>query len=44
MLYPPTRVLPARIRVWVDWLVTLYAEEVEAAQRFLADVDHKAAR
>jgi LysR family transcriptional regulator for bpeEF and oprC len=39
VLYPPTRVLPARIRVWVDWLVTLYAEEVEAAQRFLVEAE-----
>src|SRR5262249_40810500 len=44
VLYPPTRVLPARIRVWVDWLVALYAEEVEAAQRFLAEAERTAAR
>ena len=32
VLYPPTRVLPARVRAWVDWLVTLYAEEEAEAE------------
>jgi len=44
VLYPATRVLPARVRVWVDWLVTLYAGEGEAAQRFLVEAERAATR
>jgi LysR family transcriptional regulator for bpeEF and oprC len=39
VLYPAARVLPARVRAWVDWLVTLYSEEGEAAQRFLEEAE-----
>jgi len=39
VLHPGTRVLPARVRVWVDWLVTLFAEEDATARRFLAEVE-----
>lgn len=44
VLYPPTRVLPARVRVWVDWLVGVYADEGEAAERFLVEAERGAAR
>ncbi|HEY1416775.1 MAG TPA: hypothetical protein VGF41_02685, partial [Myxococcaceae bacterium] len=43
-LYPATRVLPARVRVWVDWLVTLYAEEEAEAKRFLEEAERAASR
>jgi LysR family transcriptional regulator for bpeEF and oprC len=43
-LYPATRVLPARVRVWVDWLVTLYAEEEAEAKRFLQEAERVASR
>jgi len=44
VLYPETRVLPARVRAWVDWLVTLYAEEAAEAQRFLVETERAAMR
>jgi LysR family transcriptional regulator, regulator for bpeEF and oprC len=44
VLYPPTRVLPARVRVWVDWLVGVYAEEGKAAERFLVEAERGPAR
>ena len=43
-LYPATRVLPARVRAWVDWLVTLYAEEEAEANRFLEEAEKAASR
>lgn len=43
-LYPATRVLPARVRAWVDWLVTLYAEEEVEAKRFLVEAERAASR
>jgi LysR family transcriptional regulator for bpeEF and oprC len=39
VLYLATRHLPARVRHWVDWLVTLYAAEGEKAARFLAEAE-----
>src|SRR5215813_2538950 len=39
VLYPETRVVPARVRVWVDWLVGLYAEEAAEAERFLVQAE-----
>jgi len=44
VLYPETRVVPARVRVWVDWLVALYAEEVAEAERFRAEAERAAMR
>lgn len=44
VLYPETRVVPARVRAWVDWLVTLYAEEAAEAQRFLVQAESAAMR
>ena len=44
VLYPETRVVPARVRAWVDWLVTLYAEEAAEAQRFLVQAEGAAKR
>ncbi|HZJ55359.1 MAG TPA: LysR family transcriptional regulator [Myxococcaceae bacterium] len=44
VLYLATRVLPARVRVWVDWLVELYSDEGAAAQRFLVEAERGAAR
>ena len=44
VLYPQTRVLPARVRAWVDWLVTLYAEEEAEANRFLEEAERTASR
>lgn len=36
--FPRSRHLPARVRVLVDWLVELYAEECLAATAFVADL------
>ena len=44
VLYPETRVVPARVRAWVDWLVTLYAEQAAEAQRFLVQAEGAAKR
>src|SRR5262249_20467146 len=44
VLYPETRVVPARVRVWVDWLVALYAEEVAEAERFRVEAERAAMR
>ena len=44
VLYPETRVLPARVRAWVDWLITLYAEEEAEAGRFLREAEQAAMR
>ncbi len=35
LLYPQNRRLPARVRVFIDWVVALYARENEAAKRFI---------
>jgi LysR family transcriptional regulator for bpeEF and oprC len=44
VLYPETRVLPARVRVWVDWLVGLYREEERETQRFLVEAERAVMR
>ena len=44
VLYPQTRVLPARVRAWVDWLVGLYREEERGAQRLLVEAERAATR
>jgi LysR family transcriptional regulator for bpeEF and oprC len=36
VLYPRTRHLPARVRVFIDWVVELYREETRAAAAFVA--------
>ena len=44
VLYPATRVPPARVRVWVDWLVGVFGEEASSAERFLAETERAATR
>jgi LysR family transcriptional regulator for bpeEF and oprC len=36
VLYPQSRRLPARVRVFIDWVVEVYAAEAAAAERFFA--------
>lgn len=35
VLYPPSRKLPAKVRVFVDWLTEIYADECRVAQAFV---------
>lgn len=37
ILYPRNRHLPARVRVFIEWFVDLYARECRAADRFVAE-------
>jgi hypothetical protein len=39
VLYPTARHLPARVRLFADWLVELYAAEAETASRFLSEAE-----
>ncbi len=38
-LYPTARHLPARVRLFADWLVEFYAAEAETASRFLSEAE-----
>jgi hypothetical protein len=42
VLYPAARHLPARVRLFADWLVELYAAEAETASRFLSAAEARA--
>ncbi|MCE9670932.1 LysR family transcriptional regulator [Myxococcus stipitatus] len=42
ILYPAARHLPARVRLFIDWLSELYTAEAQAAERFVADAEARA--
>ena len=41
-LYPRTMHVPARVRVFIDWVVELYAAEMAEAQGFVAEARRRA--
>lgn len=41
VLYPQSRRLPARVRVFIDWMVEVYGQEIRTAETFLRKTSHR---